>query len=165
MPSHPPRRCAGAPPRRPGALWRVRALARGRGRDGARGRDDRGVSSIELVVYLPLLFGLLFVGVQVGQVMLGNQAALAAAREAARVARAGGGDPAALSAAAARGEAYAASIGTGVLRGADVQVVALDGGLTVRATVTAEAYALVPQLGGRITQVAEGPVEVFRGDT
>lgn len=125
-----------------------------------RWRDDRGVSSIELVVYLPLLLVLLFAGVQVGQVMLGNQAALAAAREAARVARTGGD----LAAAEARGRAYATSIGTGVLQGADVRVVALDGGLTVRATVTADAYALVPQLGGRITQVAEGPVEVFRGD-
>jgi len=123
------------------------------------------VSSVELVVYLPLLLLLLLVGVQVGQVLLGNQAALAAAREAARVARTGGGDPQSLSAAAARGEAYAASVGTGVLHGAAVRVVALDGGLTVRATVTGEAYALVPRLGGRITQVAEGPVEVFRGDT
>ncbi|GAA2031276.1 TadE/TadG family type IV pilus assembly protein [Pseudokineococcus marinus] len=124
-------------------------------------RDDAGVSSIELVVYVPLLLLLLFMGVQVGQVMLGNQAALAAAREAARVARAGGD----LTAAEDRGRAYAASIGTGVLRGADVEVLALDGGLTVRATVTGDAYALVPSLGGRITQVAEGPVEVFRGDT
>lgn len=109
---------------------------------------------------MPLLLLLLFMGVQVGQVLLGNQAALAAAREAARVARTGGD----LAAAELRGRAYATSIGTGVLRGADVQVVALDGGLTVRATVTADAYALVPRLGGRITQVAEGPVEVFRGD-
>ncbi|MEJ5914818.1 TadE/TadG family type IV pilus assembly protein [Pseudokineococcus sp. 1T1Z-3] len=126
---------------------------------------DRGATSVELVVLVPLLLALLFAGVQVGQVMLGNQAALAAAREAARVARTGGGDPAALGAAAARGQAYAETVGAGVLRSADVQVVAGDGGLTVRATVTAEANALVPALGGRITQVAEGPVEVFRGDT
>ena len=153
-PVTPDRPRTGAPARRAGAR-----------RCPRRRWDDRGVSSVELVVYVPLLLLLLFMGVQVGQVMLGNQAALAAAREAARVARAGGGDLGALAAAEARGRAYATSIGTGVLQGADVQVVALDGGLTVRATVTADAYALVPQLGGRITQVAEGPVEVFRGDT
>jgi len=141
------------------------ALERVRGRVPRLPRGDDGVSAVELVVLVPLLLGLLFVGVQVGQVMLGNQAALAAAREAARVARAGGGEPAALAAGAARGEAYAAQVGRGVLTGTAVTVTPVDGGLGVRAVVTGDAYALVPALGGRITQVAEGPVEVFRADS
>jgi hypothetical protein len=126
---------------------------------------------IELVMYMPLLVFTIFLTLQIAFLYLGNQAAGAAAREAARVARSAGdpgaGSDQALQAGQLRGQEYATSVGHGVIEDVTVQVQAVNGpgGLQVRATVTGKGVQLVPGMPGRkITKVVQGPVEVFRPD-
>lgn len=115
-------------------------------------------------MYMPLLFFVIFVTVQAAMLFLGNQAASAAAREAARVARSGGGSPAAIVDGRVRGMEYAASVGHGVIENVEVQVNAVAG-RQIRATVTGRGIQVVPWLPGMdITQVVQGPIEEFRPD-
>jgi len=115
-------------------------------------------------MYMPLLVFVIFATVQAAMLFLGNQAASAAAREAARVARTGGGTSAALQAGEVRGRAYVADIGAGVIEDVTVQVTAV-GGDEVRAVVTGHGIQVVPGLPGlRISQAVQGPVEEFRPD-
>jgi Flp pilus assembly protein TadG len=115
-------------------------------------------------MYLPILFFVIFATVQASMLYLGNQAASAAAREAARVARSGGGSVQARQDAVARGEQYAASVGRGVLEHVSVVVVPVAGG-QVRAVVTGHGIQVVPGLPTpAIRQVSQGPVEQFRPD-
>lgn len=128
-----------------------------------RSRGDRGVSSLELVLYMPLLFFAIFATVQFGLMFLGNQAASAAAREAARVARVGG------SAADAqlRGQQYLATVGKGIAEPLLVEVTFLGpvGDQEVRAVVRARGLQVVPGLPAPVLeQVVQGPVEGFRVD-
>ena len=53
------------------------------------GDPERGVSSLELVLYMPLLLMAIFLTVQFALVYLGNQVISSSARQAARVARTG----------------------------------------------------------------------------
>jgi len=121
-------------------------------------------------MYMPLLGFMIFVTLQIALVFLGNQAAGAAAREAARVARSAGdpgaGSPEALQAGQDRGLQYATSVGRGLIRDVEVQVVAVnEDGLQVRATVHAKGVQLVPGVPGmNITKTVQGPVEEFRPD-
>jgi hypothetical protein len=102
--------------------------------------------------------------VQAALLFLGNQAASAAAREASRVARSGGGSRQALDDAVQRGRQYAADVGRGVLDDVQVRVVAVAPN-QVRATVTGSGIQVVPGIPGLgIRQVAQGPVEEFRPD-
>ena len=128
------------------------------------GTADRGATTLELALYMPVLLFVIFACVQFGLLFLGNQAAQAAAREAARTARSGGGTPAAMAAAVTRGQEYAATVGRGVLGGVQVQVEAV-GADQVRAIVTGRGIQVVPGLPGlSIDQVSQGPVEGFRPD-
>lgn len=109
---------------------------------------------------MPLLLFVIFATVQAALLFLGNQAASAAAREAARVARTSHD----LGAAEARGRAYAAQVGRGVIDDVSVQVNAVGAG-EVRAVVTGHGIQVVPGIPGlRIEQVVQGPVEEFRPD-
>jgi Flp pilus assembly protein TadG len=129
-----------------------------------RRRRDRGASTIELAMYMPLLLIAIFAVVQFSLAYLGGRAAQAAAREASRVARAGAGTPDALDAARARGTAYASSVGRGVLFDAQVVVVTV-GADQVRATVTGRALQVVPGIPApRVDESVQGPVEIFRPD-
>jgi Flp pilus assembly protein TadG len=133
-----------------------------------RSGRDRGASSIELAMYMPILLFVIFLTVQFSLVFLGNQAASAAAREAARVARSGGGSAQALLDARARGRDYAQTVGHGLISNVDVQVrpVWNDGRPEIRADVTADGVRVVPWIPGlRIEQVVQGPVEEFRPDS
>lgn len=125
-------------------------------------RSQRGVSSIELVLYTPLMFLIIFVIVQFTLTWHGNQIAAAAAREAAREARIGGGTPAALSAAEARGHEYAEVVGNGHL--VDIEVDAVQVGENVRVTVSGRATEIVNNLAPRVSQTVEGPIEQFIPD-
>lgn len=123
-------------------------------------------------MYMPLLVFMIFLTLQLAFLYLGNQAASAAAREAARVARSAGnpgaGSQAALRAGEIRGTDYAASVGHGLFDGpveVQVQAVTGPGGLQVRAIVRATAVRLVPGMPWmKITKVVQGPVEEFRPD-
>jgi hypothetical protein len=115
-------------------------------------------------MYMPILFFIIFATVQAAMLFLGNQAASAAAREAARVARSGGGTGDAVAAGQQRGMAYAQSVGKGVLEDPQVQV-GLVPGRQVRAVVDGHGVSVVPGLPGlAIHQVAQGPIEEFRPD-
>ena len=109
---------------------------------------------------MPLLLFVIFATVQAALLFLGNQAASAAAREAARVARTSQD----LGAAEARGRSYAAEVGRGVIEDVSVQVSAV-GADEVRAVVTGRGIQVVPGIPGlQIEQVVQGPVEEFRPD-
>ena len=90
-------------------------------------------------------------------VYLGNSAASAVAREAARVARTTG-DP---GQAHQAGVQYAANIGKGVLEDYDVTVTMFDNGDRVRVTVTGHAQEISPVGVPLVSQTVEGPVEQF----
>ncbi|MDQ1292753.1 MAG: hypothetical protein QG608_633 [Actinomycetota bacterium] len=111
---------------------------------------------------MPLLLVVIFLSVQFALMYLGNQAADAAARQAARVARNGGGGTEALAEAESGALHYAAQVGSGVLVDVRVEVIRVDRN-TIRATVTGWSQAIVPGFPGtRITRSIQGPIEQFR---
>ncbi|WP_225224571.1 TadE/TadG family type IV pilus assembly protein [Cellulomonas sp. JH27-2] len=125
---------------------------------------ERGASSVELVLYAPLLMLITFLLVQFALSWYGTSVASAAAREAARVARVGGGTPASLEAAEKKGRAYAAAVGGEQgLTDVSVSVIAVPGD-RVRATVSGHAMEVLGGLAPRVSSTVEGPVEKFRGD-
>jgi Flp pilus assembly protein TadG len=127
-------------------------------------RDDRGVSSVELVMYTPVLMFATFLVVQFALSWYGNEVASATAREAARVARSQGGTAASLAEAEARGGAYATRIGGPGLTDVEVHVVLLPATQEVRATVTGRSQEVVPGFAPRVKAVVQSPIETFRPD-
>ena len=125
-------------------------------------RSQRGASAIELALYTPLMFMIIFVIVQFTLTWHGTQIASAAAREAAREARIGGGTPAALAAAESRGYEYAQVVGNGHL--VEIEVDAVQVGENVRVTVSGRATEIVNNLAPRVSQTVEGPIEQFLPD-
>ncbi len=124
-----------------------------------RRRDEGGATAVELAMYMPILMLVIFVAVQFSLVYLGNAAASAVAREAARVARVTGD----VGQGRAAGQQYAANIGRGILEDVDVVVVPV-GGDRVRAVVSGRAQELAPVVVPRVRQTVEGPVEEFKVD-
>jgi hypothetical protein len=127
-------------------------------RSRPRRRDDSGVSSVELVLYMPLLMLIIFIAVQFSLVWFGNQAASAVAREAARTARVhddlGQGQEA--------GRRYWENIGDGVLEDPTITVERV--GDRIRVTVTGRAQELIPGLAPTVSQTVEGPIEEFEDE-
>jgi Flp pilus assembly protein TadG len=124
---------------------------------------DSGASSIELVMYTPILMLVTFLIVQFALTWHGQEIAGVVAREAAREARIGGGTPEALADGEAKGRQYATVVGGKALGEVTVQVV-LVGDDQVRATVTGRSVELVPGFAPRVRAQVEGPVETFRPD-
>ena len=110
-------------------------------------------------MYMPLLMLVIFMAVQFSLIYLGNAAATAVAREAARVARVTGDAQQGQVA----GSQYAQNIGRGILEDVDVNVVPV-GGDRVRAVVSGRAQELAPVLVPRVSQTVEGPIEEFKVD-
>jgi Flp pilus assembly protein TadG len=125
-----------------------------------RRHEERGASTVEMAMYMPILLLFIFATVQGALVYLGNQAASAVAREASRVARTTDGDQAAGERA---GYQYAANIGRGILNGVSVDVTRV-GPDRVRAVVHGHAQELSPVGVPEVTQTVEGPIEEFRED-
>jgi len=125
-----------------------------------RKRNERGASTVELVLYMPILMLAIFLTIQFSLIYLGNQAASAAARETARVARTTLDSGAAQMA----GIDYANKIGNGTLE--DVQVIVTPVGADeVRVEVTGHAQKLTPFIDPpTVRQVVQGPLEEFRAD-
>lgn len=121
-------------------------------------RGERGASSVELVLYTPLLMFVIFLAVQFTLVYLGNQAASAVAREASRVARTTQSEAQAQRA----GRQLAENIGQGVLEDYDI-VISMVGDERVRVTVTGRAQEISPVGVPRVSQSVEGPIERFVG--
>jgi Flp pilus assembly protein TadG len=138
-------------------MWSVRARLR-------ELRSDRGVSSLELVLYMPLLMMAIFLTVQFSLVYLGNQVISSSARQAGRVARSGGG----LDKANALARDYAARVGHGLVTNVNVDITPVDGasGPEMRVVVTGQALKLVPGVAApQVSKTVQGPVETFRVDT
>jgi len=121
-----------------------------------RARDERGVSSVELVLYMPILLTMILLTVQFSLYYLGRQTASAVARETARVARVTG------DAAEARqvGNRYVGNIGKGVLDDHAIVIRAV-GTDRVRVTVSGRAQQILPFGVPRVSQTVEGPIEQF----
>lgn len=126
----------------------------------SRRRGEEGTSSIELVLYMPLLMIAIIITIQFALIYLGNQVASASAREAARVARVSGD----AEQGKAKGLSYADYLGGGVLENVSVNVVQV-GDDEMRVTVSGSAPQLLPFLKSpRVTEEVEGPIEEFRED-
>ncbi len=111
-----------------------------------RAHRERGSTSIQMVVLMPALFALMFMGMQAALIYHARSIAIAAAQEGARAAGARGGSVSGATAAAA---AFVASAGGGdVLRSVSATV-----------TVSGAALSVVPGWSPRITQSATVPVE------
>jgi Flp pilus assembly protein TadG len=108
-----------------------------------------------MVVLMPALFALMFMGMQAALIYHARSIAIAAAEEGARAAGAQGGSVSGGTAAAA---AFVASAGGGdVLR--SVSATGNRGTVTATVTVTGAALSVVPGWSPRITQSATVPVE------
>lgn len=111
-------------------------------------------------MYAPILMLAIFLTIQFSLVYLGNQAASAAAREAARTAR----TTLDRGAAEAAGSAYSDKIGKGILEDVTVTVEPI-GTTQVRVVVTGHALKITPFIDPpTVTQVVQGPLEEFRAD-
>lgn len=119
--------------------------------------QEQGYSSIELVLYMPLLVGAIIVTVQFALIYLANEYASAAAREGNRVARVTG-DPAQ---GQAKGEAVVRDMGDGILEPATVRVRWISD-TVIETEVTGSAPRIVPFLDVvQVTETVRGPVERF----
>lgn len=125
-----------------------------------RRRDERGYSSVELVLYMPLLLGAIVVTVQFALIYLGNEYASAAAREANRVARVTGD----ADQGRAKGFDVLQNLGGGLLDSPQVQVTAV-GDDSVQTVVTGRAPQIIPFIDVvEVTETVSGPLERFDPD-
>lgn len=126
----------------------------------SRRRSEQGTSTIELVIYAPILMLSIFLTIQFSLIFLGNQAAASAAREAARTAR----TTLDRGAAEAAGANYSAKVGNGILEDVSITVEPV-GTEEVRVVVTGHALKITPFIDPpTVTQVVQGPLEEFRED-
>jgi len=113
------------------------------------------VASIQLVILMPVLFLLMFVGMQAAMIYHGRTVAIAAAQEGARAAAAQNGTSADGQAAATA--FVAAAGGDGVLRG--VNVGSNRTATTATVVVRGTTLSVIPGWTPTITQSASAPVE------
>ncbi|WP_131104401.1 TadE/TadG family type IV pilus assembly protein [Ornithinimicrobium sufpigmenti] len=119
----------------------------------ATGRD-RGSSSVEVVVLLPLVLLLLFAMVQGGLWFHARAVALGAAQEGARVAAA---ENSTAGAGIAAATSFVADAGPGVVL--DPAVAGSRSTTTATISVTGQAQSLIPFLNPAVVQSASFPVE------
>lgn len=119
------------------------------------GRGERGSVSIELVILLPALFALMFLGMQAALFYHARTTAIAAAQEGARAA---GSEHGRLSDGTAAATAFIDEAGgDGVLQNTSTTVSRTATIATV--TVTGFSLSVIPGWHVRITQTATVPVE------
>lgn len=116
-------------------------------------RNERGAASIEMVVLLPALFAVLFLGMQSALYFHARTVAIAAAQEGARAAAV---EDAQSSAAVAATNAFLADAGD-ALEAPSVK----PGRTSTTATVTVSGHALsvIPGWRPRVTQTARAEIE------
>lgn len=128
----------------------------------SRRRRNRGYSSVELVLYMPLLLIAILLTVQFALVYLANEYASAAAREGNRVARVTGD----AAQGEAKGRAVVDDVGDGMLESATVRTT-LIGATTVQTEVRGNAPQILPFGFFGLVDVSEtvrGPIERFTPD-
>jgi len=125
----------------------------------SRLRDDRGSASVQIVILMPALFLLMFVGMQAALIYHGRTVAIAAAQEGARAAAAQYSSAEAGHLAAQQFVASAG--GEDVLRG--LTVTATRDATTAAVVVTGATMSVVPGWAPQIVQSASAPVERVTG--
>lgn len=113
------------------------------------------MASIQIVVLMPVMFLLMFVGMQAAMIYHARTVAIAAAQEGARAAAAQNGTPQAGHSAATT--FVVAAGGEGTLR--DVTVTSNRTPTTVTVVVTGTTLSVIPGWTPSITQSASAPVE------
>lgn len=117
-------------------------------------RDERGLVTIEMVLLMMGLFGLMFLGLQAGLYYHARSVAIAAAQEGAREAGTQTGSQGSGIAAAQR---FISSAGDGVILRTRVTGSRTETTATVR--VTGVSQSVIPGLDVRVNQSATVPVE------
>jgi Flp pilus assembly protein TadG len=120
-----------------------------------RRHDDRGSVSIELVILLPALFAVMFIGMQAALFYHARTVAIAAAQEGARAAGAEHGRE--TDGVGAANDFLVEAGGDDVLTGASTS--ANRTATTATVTVTGFSLSVIPGWKVRITQSASVPVE------
>ena len=120
---------------------------------GERVRDERGSASIQVVVLLPVLFGLLFTALQIGLYFYGRTAASSIATLGARAAAAENGNRHACQQAAG---AFAASLGDALT---NPQISCTVTATTVTVRVTGTTLSVIPGWTMRADQTSTLPKE------
>lgn len=113
------------------------------------------MASIQIVVLMPVMFLLMFVGMQAAMIYHARTVAIAAAQEGARAAAAQNGTAQAGHSAATA--FVVAAGGEGTLR--DVRVTSNRGPTTATVVVTGTTLSVIPGWTPSITQSASAPVE------
>lgn len=118
-----------------------------------RGSADRGSTSIEMVILLPALFALMFLGMQAALMYQGRAVALAAAQEGAREAASETGT----AVSGIRTAESFVAVSTSGLK--DTTVVGQRTATQATVTVSATTLSVIPGWNPTITQSASMPVE------
>lgn len=122
------------------------------------GRAERGSASIQMMLLMPALFAVMFLGLQGALVYHARTIAIAGAQEGARAAGAENGTT---SAGADAARSFVADVGGDALTGATVAATRTGTDATV--TVTGRALSVIPLWSPTITQSASVPVERITG--
>jgi Flp pilus assembly protein TadG len=120
-------------------------------------RRERGSATLQMVVLMPALFTLMFLGVQAAVLYQGRTITLAAAQEGARVSAAADGSNAAGVAAASD---FVSTTSAGLK---NTSVSGNRTATTATITVTTHTVSLIPFVSPKITQSASMPVERLTG--
>ena len=124
--------------------------------------QETGASSVELMIFFPLLLLIVLITVQVALVWYGNEVAIATAREVAREARVNPEAGERTSAARANGVAYARRVGGRALTDIAIDVSTTGDEVTVR--VSGKATDVVSGLSPRVKASVTSQRETFRRD-
>lgn len=118
-----------------------------------RHRSERGSTSIQMVVLMPVLFGIAFTGLQAGLYYYGRSAAMSAATTGARAAAAENGSSQACGTAA---QAFLDQLGDVLTQ---PSVTCNRTTTTVTVEVSGDTLSVIPGWIPRVSQVATAPVE------
>lgn len=124
--------------------------------------QETGASSVELIIFFPLLLLVVLITVQVALVWYGNEVAIATAREVAREARVSSEAGDRTSAAKANGVAYARKVGGRALSDITIDVSTTSDQVTVR--VSGKAMDVVAGMSPRVKTSVTSERETFRSD-
>ena len=124
--------------------------------------QEVGASSVELIIFFPLLLLVVLITVQVALTWYGNEVAIATAREVAREARVSSKEGDHTAAAKANGVDYARRVGGKALTDITIDVSSTTDQVTVR--VSGKALDVVAGMSPRVKASVTSERETFRSD-
>ena len=124
--------------------------------------QEAGASSVELIIFFPLLLLVVLITVQVALTWYGNEVAIATAREVAREARVSSKEGDHTAAAKANGVDYARRVGGKALTDIAIDVSSTSDQVTVR--VSGKALDVVAGMSPRVKASVTSERETFRSD-